>query len=76
MTKPLPVEYTILREADGVRLILRYEGRPFDFSDPDTGIGSFRQYIVTRVVTLPESRKYILTTGYNRNEFYFAGGGK
>ena len=68
--KKLLTEYTLILEKTGVRLILRDEGRIFDITDADEKLKSFRQYMVSRLLTIPRTSKHILAAGYNRNEFF------
>lgn len=52
-------------------MILRDSGKIFDFTDSDIHLDSFRQYIVSTLMTNMEAKFYMTTTGYNRNEFFF-----
>ena len=69
--KPLRAECTIIRENEGVRVILRDSGVIFDITDTDGDIDSFRQYIVSNLMLNQERKYYMTTTGYNRNELFF-----
>ena len=69
---PLNAECTIIREADGVRIIIRDSGVIFDITDTDGSIDSFRQYIVSNLMLNQDRKLYMTTTGYNRNEFFFS----
>lgn len=55
----------------GVRLILRDSGIIFDITNVDSKLDSFRQYVVSNLMDNQKGRKYLLTTGYNRNELFF-----
>ena len=70
--KPLYAECTIISEDDGVRVILRDSGKIFDITDTDGDVDSFRQYIVSNLMDNHEAKLYMTTTGYNRNELFFA----
>ena len=70
--KKLLAECTIILEDEGIRLILRDTGVVFDVTDSEADIHSFRQYIVTQIMTIPKSRLYITSSGYNRSEYFFA----
>lgn len=70
----LHAECTIIAEPDGVRLILRDSGTVFDATDEDAFPDSFRQYVVANLMSVQENKAYLTTTGYNRNELYFADG--
>ena len=69
--KPLRAECTIIREDDGVRLIVRDSGVIFDITDSDGDINTFRQYIVSNLMLNQDRKLYMTTTGYNRNELFF-----
>ncbi len=68
--KELSVEYTIIQDREGVRLVFRDEGSVFDVTDTDANVESFRQYVVSRILTCPKYSRHVMATGYNRNEFY------
>ena len=72
-TPPLS-ECTLMTEEDGVRLIIRDMGKTFDLTDEDVLVDSFRQYMVARIVRYVDFRSYVMTTGYNRHEFFFREG--
>ena len=69
--KPVAAELTIMLEDTGTRVILRDSGVLFDITDQDMPVGNYRQYIIARVMEVPERKVNIATTGYNRNEFFF-----
>ena len=70
----LHAECTIIAEPGGVRLILRDSGAVFDATDEDAFPDSFRQYVVANLMSVQENKAYLTTTGYNRNELFFADG--
>ncbi len=70
--KILNVECNIMLNSSGAKLIIRANGEIFDVTDSDVRIESFRQYIISNIITTCENKAHILATGYNRNEFYFA----
>ena len=65
------VEFTIMVEPEGVRLILRDSGKVFDITEEDAKVDSFRQYVVANMMLSIDNKAYITTTGYNRNELFF-----
>ena len=69
--KKLYAELTIMLENEGVRMILRDSGIIFDLTDEDVKLGDFRQYVVANIMNSLSFKANILTTGYNRNEFFF-----
>ena len=69
--RELPVEYTLILEDDGARMILRDDGRPLELTDADAEVGSFRQYVVSMALAIPKQRRHISAADYNRNEFFF-----
>lgn len=69
--KEILAECTLILEEGGVRLILRDLGKIFDITDEDARPDSFRQYLVTNMISALDIKTYLVTTGYNRNEFVF-----
>lgn len=70
--KPVHAECTIITEPKGVKLIIRDSGRLFDITDADIPVDSFRQYVVSSLMLNQNEKMYMITTGYNRNEFFFS----
>ncbi len=70
--RKLRAECTVMAEPDGVRIILRDSGVIFDITDGDALPDSFRQYVVASLMTANRRKIYLTTTGYNRNELFFA----
>ena len=64
-------ECTIIVEPTGIRLILRDSGKIFDITDEDSLVDSFRQYVISNLMVAHDSKAYLTTTGYNRNELFF-----
>ena len=69
--KELSLEYTLILEEDGARMILRDDGKALELTDTDAEPGSFRQYIVSMALAIPKQRRHISAAEYNRNEFFF-----
>ena len=67
----IKTECDLIMEETGLKLIVRDSGLEFDATDPNSGIESLRSYFVSRVLTLPQHKFYLTTTGYNRNELIF-----
>lgn len=70
--KRLMAECTIIVLLSGVQLIIRDPGKPFDITNVDERVASFRQYVISNLMIAQENKAYILTTGYNRLELLFA----
>ncbi len=70
-SKKLEAECTLILEEDGCKLILRDNGVIFDLTDSDGELESFRQYVVSSVMTTMDAKTYLKTNGYNRHEFFF-----
>ena len=68
----LDAELMVIRDDAGVRLILRDSGVLFDITEGDCELSSFRNYIISRTITLSEYKSYTIATGYNRNELYLS----
>ena len=68
--KTLDAEVMVILDDDGIRLILRDSGTLFDITEDDSKVSAFRDYIISRVVTLSEYKTYTIATGYNRNEIF------
>ena len=66
----IDAELMVIRDDDGVQLIIRDSGVLFDITESDCEMGSFRNYIISRTINLSEYKSYTITTGYNRNEVY------
>jgi hypothetical protein len=70
--KPVNAECTLMIQPDGVRLIVRDSGVIFDITDEKAKADSYRQYVVSNLMVNHEAKLYMVTTGYNRNEFFFS----
>ena len=67
----LYAECTIFLEEKKVTLIFRYNGVFFDTTDCNATLTSFRQYIVSALMEVPDFKTYLVTTGYNRSVISF-----
>ena len=70
--KPVNAECTLMVQPDGVRLIIRDSGVIFDITNEKAKADSYRQYVVSNLMVNHEAKLYMVTTGYNRNEFFFS----
>ena len=64
-------EMMVILDDAGVRLIQRDSG-VIDIMEGDSELSSFRDYIISRTVTLSEYKSYMIATGHNRNEIYLS----
>ena len=72
--KKILAEYTlILHNKDDVQVIVRDNGKIFNFTDADNKITSFRSFIMPLVMNLFNHRKNFTATGLNRNVFSSSG---
>lgn len=69
--KPICAECTLIIQKNGVKLIIRDSGVIFDITDTDGDVDSFRKYIVSNLMINMNNSLYMITTGYNRSEFFF-----
>ena len=53
-------------------MILRDSGQIFNLAEEDALPASFRQYVVANMISVLESKAYLVNTGYNRHEFVFS----
>ena len=68
----LSAECALILEDKGIRVILRDSGKVFNPTDTEAYIRTFRQYIVSQILTvIPDRKQYIASSGYNRCEFFF-----
>ena len=67
-------EYTlILHGKDDVQVIVRDNGKIFNFTDTDNKITSFRSFNLSLVMNVFNGKKNLLTTSLNRNVFSSSG---
>lgn len=67
--KQVLADSTLLINDDQVQLITRDSGMIFDITDTDAKIGSLREYVVARLMTLGQENIYLTTTSFNRNSY-------
>ncbi len=70
--KAVWVECTLIEEPKGVRMIFRDDGQRLNITGENAGQYSFLKYVVDSVIVAATHTSYIATTGYNRNELFFA----
>lgn len=64
-------EFTLIPEDDGVRVILRNDGKHFSIKEESLAGCTFLKYTVDRMLTTTEHCSYIVTAGYNCSELFF-----
>ncbi len=70
-TAPALAEFTLISEDDGVRVILRNDGKHFSIREESLAGCSFLKYTIDRILTTTEHCSYIVTAGYNCSELFF-----
>ena len=70
--KTVTCECTLITD-DEITMILRDDGVIFDITDVDADVSSLRQYVVAGIMEKQESKRYLKTSGLNRNVFRFEG---
>ncbi len=68
----IDAEMMVILDDAGVRLIQRDSSVLIDIMEGDSELSSFRDYIISRTVTLSEYKSYMIATGHNRNEIYLS----
>ena len=69
--KPVICECTLITDEE-ITLIFRDDGVIFDITDCDASVTSLRQYVVAGIMEKQELKKYLKTSGLNRNVFRFS----
>ena len=69
--KKVLIEYSLLYDEKGVRLIIRDSGVIFDITDPNLEISGLGSFVASRLLRSYKQKTYIPTTGYNRNVLWF-----
>ena len=64
-------EFTLIPEDDGVRVILRNDGKHFSIKEESLAGCTFLKYTIDRMLTTAEHCSYIVTAGYNCSELFF-----
>ena len=69
---PIMMELSLFFEDNSVLCIERDSGRLFDPTDPDTEIKGLSGFILSGLMKAHKEKKYLVTTGYNRNMIRFS----
>lgn len=65
-------EYTACIEEDGIRLIIRSNGKIFDISDVDMEVLDLSSYFVSNLISECQNIRYMVTISFNRLNFRIA----
>ena len=69
--KTVTCECTLITD-DEITMILRDDGVIFDITDAEADVSSLRQFVVAGIMEKQQHKKYLKTSGLNRNVFRFA----
>ena len=58
-------------EKQGVAFVLWDSGIPFDVTDTDAAVSSFRAYVVSNIMQNNKTADHMLNVGFNRTKLYF-----
>lgn len=72
--KPVLIEYSLFYEEDSVLIVERDSGELFDLTDSYNQVEGLSSFILTGLMKAHDEKKYLVTTGYNRNMIRFAKG--
>ena len=64
-------ECTLIMDEE-ITMILRDDGVIFDITDAEADVSSLRQFVVAGIMEKQQQKKYLKTSGLNRNVFRFA----
>jgi hypothetical protein len=72
--KPVLIEYSLFYEGDSVLIVERDSGELFDLTDSYSQVKGLSSFVLTGLMKAHDEKKYLVTTGYNRNMIRFARG--
>ena len=72
--KPVLIELSLFYEGDSVLIVERDSGDLFDLTDSYSQVKGLSSFILTGLMKAHDEKKYLVTTGYNRNMIRFARG--
>ena len=72
--KPVLIEFSLFYEGDSVLIVERDSGDLFDLTDSYSQVKGLSSFILTGLMKAHDEKKYLVTTGYNRNMIRFARG--
>ena len=70
--KPVLIELSLFYEKDSVLIVERDSGKLFDLTDSDSQVNGLSSFVLTGLMKAHDEKKYLVTTGYNRNMIRFA----
>jgi len=65
------VECTLLFDSKQVSIIIRDDGKIFNFTDEDNTIESLNAHVLNSILEKTKHKNYLITTSFNRNGFVF-----
>lgn len=68
--KAVVMEITVAVKEQGIELMFRDTGEIFDITDSNSRVTSIASYMVSRLYSKYEQKKYLLTISYNRNMLF------
>ena len=70
--KPILIELSLFYEEDSVLIVERDSGQLFDLTDSDNQVKGLSSFVLSGLMKAHDEKKYLVTTGYNRNMIRFA----
>ena len=70
--KPILIELSLFYEEDSVLIEERDSGQLFDLTDSDNQVKGLSSFVLSGLMKAHDEKKYLVTTGYNRNMIRFA----
>ena len=72
--KPVLIELSLFYEGDSVLIVERDSGELFDLTDSYSQVQGLSSFVLNGLMKSHDEKKYLVTTGYNRNMIRFARG--
>ena len=66
------IELSLFYEGDSVLIVERDSGDLFDLTDSYSQVKGLSSFILTGLMKAHDEKKYLVTTGYNRNMIRFS----
>ncbi|MBR3539136.1 MAG: hypothetical protein IKN79_08690 [Eubacterium sp.] len=66
------IELSLFYEEDSVLIVERDSGQLFDLTDSDNQVKGLSSFVSSGLMKAHDEKKYLVTTGYNRNMIRFA----
>ena len=68
------IELSLFYEGDSVLIVERDSGELFDLTDSYSQVQGLSSFVLSGLMKSHDEKKYLVTTGYNRNMIRFAKG--